>query len=226
MNLAEPQVLERLNSVLEDDHSLVLTEGDGTVFGPKGDVPVHNEFRLFATMNPAEYAGRSALSPAFRDRWRLWRFVDQPGEAEMHAMLRTLVFGEQPSFEYKNQMYRAPKTPPIYPEMQDIEGIDDLLARLATFHHNVASASGTNSGAAQIGRTRRERYVFTRRGMLTIMKLIHRVICKGETIGSKQVPLTILLEDLLTQVYVDRVQDPSDREAIYSVMRASGLTNE
>ena len=94
---------------------------------------------------------------------------------------------------------------------------------LATFHFHVASASGTNSGAAQIGRTRRERYVFTRRGLLTIMKLIHRVICKGETIGSQQIPLSVLLEDLLVQVYMDRVQDPSDRDAIYSVMRASGL---
>ena len=32
MNLAEPQVLERLNSVLEDGHELVLTEGEGTIF--------------------------------------------------------------------------------------------------------------------------------------------------------------------------------------------------
>ena len=222
MNLAEPQVLERLNSVLEDDHSLVLTEGDGTIFAKNGDVEPHKDFRLFATMNPAEYAGRSALSPAFRDRWRLWRFVDQPGEAELHAMLRTLVFGDQPVFEYRGVMYQAPKTTPTYPEMQEIEGIDELLQRLATFHYSVSSASGT-TGNAQIGRTRRERYVFTRRGLLTIMKLIHRVVCLGETIGSQNISLSILLEDLLTQAYVDRVQDPTDREVIYSALRASGL---
>lgn len=222
MNLAEPQVLERLNSVLEAGHSLVLTEGDGTIFDKHGDVVPHEEFRLFGTMNPAEYAGRSALSPAFRDRWQLWRFVDQPTEADLHAMLRTLVFGEQPKFEYKGALYQAPATNPIYPEMQNIDGIDELLKRLATFHCSVASASGT-TGNAQIGRTRRERYVFTRRGLLTIMKLIHRVVCKGETVGSAQVALSVLLEDLLTQAYVDRVQDPSDRAVIYSALRASGL---
>ena len=222
MNLAEPQVLERLNSVLEDGHSLVLTEGDGTIFARNGDVEPHTDFRLFGTMNPAEYAGRSALSPAFRDRWRLWRFVDQPGEAELHAMLRTLVFGEQPGFDYRGTMYRAPKTAPTYPEMQQIEGIDDMLLRLATFHFNVASASGTG-GQATIGRTRRERYVFTRRGLLTIMKLIYRVVCMGDTIGSENIALPVLLEDLLTQAYVDRVQDPADRAVIYSALRASGL---
>lgn len=225
MNLAEPQVLERLNSVLEDGHSLVLTEGDGTIFGTNGDVETHPDFRLFGTMNPAEYAGRSALSPAFRDRWRLWRFVDQPGEAEFHAMLRTLVFGEQPAFEYRGVMYRAPSTTPTYPEMQKIEGIDEMLVRLASFHYSVASVSGT-SGQAQIGRTRRERYVFTRRGLLTIMKLIYRVVCKGDTLGSKEIPLPVLLEDLLTQAYIDRVQDPADRAVLYSALRASGLIEE
>ena len=78
MNLAEPQVLERLNSVLEDGHELVLTEGEGTIFAKGGDVEPHDDFRLFGTMNPAEYAGRSTLSPAYRDRWQMWRFVDLP----------------------------------------------------------------------------------------------------------------------------------------------------
>src|SRR5262249_7264972 len=64
----EPQILERLNSVLETEPYLVLTEHDNSVLGPAGQA-VHPYFRIFATMNPAEYAGRSVLSPAYRDRW-------------------------------------------------------------------------------------------------------------------------------------------------------------
>src|SRR5262249_45468178 len=64
VNLAEPQILERLNSVLERDPMLVLTEHDHSAFGPGGQ-PIHPDFRLFATMNPAEYSGRSVLSPAY-----------------------------------------------------------------------------------------------------------------------------------------------------------------
>src|SRR5439155_7270540 len=86
VNLAEPQILERLNSVLERDPMLVLTEHDHSAFGPGGR-PVHADFRVFATMNPAEYSGRSVLSPAYRDRWRAHRFIPRPGEAEYRAML-------------------------------------------------------------------------------------------------------------------------------------------
>ncbi len=77
VNLAEPQILERLNSVLERDPMLVLTEHDHSAFGPGGR-PVHADFRVFATMNPAEYSGRSVLSPAYRDRWRAHRFIPRP----------------------------------------------------------------------------------------------------------------------------------------------------
>jgi MoxR-like ATPase len=69
VNLGEPQILERLNSVLESNPTLVLTENDNSVLGP-GGTAVHPDFRIFATMNPAEYSGRSVLSPAYRDRWR------------------------------------------------------------------------------------------------------------------------------------------------------------
>lgn len=54
MSLAEDAVLERLNSVLEPGRSLVLAEkggSDGTDgFGNK--IIAHEDFRIFATMNP------------------------------------------------------------------------------------------------------------------------------------------------------------------------------
>ena len=48
------QVIERLNPVLETPSTLLMSEGDHTRWGP-GGLPVHPEFRLFATLNPAEY---------------------------------------------------------------------------------------------------------------------------------------------------------------------------
>ncbi len=87
-------VLERLNSVLEQPRSFLLSEGDGRRYGP-GGLPIHPEFRIIATMNPAEYAGRSTLSPAFRNRF-VTRFTPEPGEQEYHAMLRCLALGQAP----------------------------------------------------------------------------------------------------------------------------------
>lgn len=78
INLADPAVLERLNSLLDPDRALVLTEHEGE------KVEAHANFRVFATMNPAtaEYAGRKDLSPAMRNRFtELWTpAVEDPDE--------------------------------------------------------------------------------------------------------------------------------------------------
>lgn len=65
INLAEPSVLERLNSLLDPDRMVVLTEKDGE------KVVADKNFRIFGTMNPAtgEYEGRNELSPAMRNRF-------------------------------------------------------------------------------------------------------------------------------------------------------------
>ncbi|HET6343602.1 MAG TPA: AAA family ATPase, partial [Myxococcota bacterium] len=63
INLARPAVLERLNSLFDDDGNLVLTEHRNEVVVP------NKNFRIFATMNPSSYAGREQLSEAMRSRW-------------------------------------------------------------------------------------------------------------------------------------------------------------
>ncbi len=78
INLAEPSILERLNSLLDDDRAIVLTEHDGE------KVEAHPDFRVFATMNPAtsQYAGRRDLSLAMKNRFTEQWFPEltDPGE--------------------------------------------------------------------------------------------------------------------------------------------------
>ncbi len=78
INLAEPSILERLNSLLDDDRAIVLTEHDGE------KVEAHPNFRVFATMNPAtsQYAGRRDLSLAMKNRFTEQWFPEltDPGE--------------------------------------------------------------------------------------------------------------------------------------------------
>ena len=72
ISLAEDSVLERLNSVLEPEHSLLLAEKPLT--GADLEV-VHAlpTFRLFATMNPGGDFGKRELSPALRNRFtEIW----------------------------------------------------------------------------------------------------------------------------------------------------------
>lgn len=219
MNLAEPQVLERLNSVIEQPSSLVLTEGDGTMFGPTGTVPINPKFHLFATMNPADYAGRSVLSPAFRDRWLLWHHAEVPGEIEFGAMLRFLVLGEQPEVVIQGIHYRSPSSRPVYPALAAVPGIHEILPQLALFHTSLSQATGMNGFAPALGRLRRERYVFTRRTLLTCLQLLNRARSEDPT-----APFEAQLREAIGVAYLGRIRDGADRNAAIGLLRASGLS--
>ncbi|KAJ3606919.1 hypothetical protein NHX12_026435, partial [Muraenolepis orangiensis] len=69
ISLADDSVLERLNSVLETERSLVLAEKGS---GDTSDVELitaDKTFRLVATMNPGGDFGKKELSPALRNRF-------------------------------------------------------------------------------------------------------------------------------------------------------------
>ncbi|GMH65392.1 hypothetical protein TrST_g10125 [Triparma strigata] len=74
MSLAEDAVLERLNSVLEPSRTLTLAEKGGAA-GEEGidEIVGHEDFRIFATMNPGGDFGKRELSPALRSRFtEIW----------------------------------------------------------------------------------------------------------------------------------------------------------
>ena len=80
MSLAEDAVLERLNSVLEPSRTLTLAEkgGDDEPVSATGtntgsEIKAHDDFRIFATMNPGGDFGKRELSPALRSRFtEIW----------------------------------------------------------------------------------------------------------------------------------------------------------
>jgi MoxR-like ATPase len=83
INLAEPSILERLNSLLDDDRAIVLTEHEGE------KVKAHPNFRVFATMNPAtqQYGGRRELSLAMRNRFTEQWFPELTDPAELQTIV-------------------------------------------------------------------------------------------------------------------------------------------
>ena len=66
INLAADAVIERLNSVLEPERTLTLSERGGS---ENFEIVAHPEFRIFATMNPGLDFGKRELSPALRSRF-------------------------------------------------------------------------------------------------------------------------------------------------------------
>jgi MoxR-like ATPase len=220
LNLAEPQILERLNSVLERHPSIVITENDNEVLGP-GGTPIHPDFRIFATMNPAEYAGRSPLSPAYRDRWRGYAYVGPPGEPEYHAMLRALVHGAQPDVNIRGWVYRGQHTgdAPLA-ALAELPHIDQFLRALARFHAALEGAVGRGSGtrAGRLGGRRKDRYVFTRRGLLSVMDYLSSVL--GQT---KRGAGNLSMRAALVRYYIGRVSSPSDQQVVVQLLDAAGI---
>ena len=71
ISLASDSVLERLNSVLENDRKLLIPEKclDGKI----EEIEAKPGFIIFATMNPSGDFGKRELSPALRNRFtEIW----------------------------------------------------------------------------------------------------------------------------------------------------------
>jgi MoxR-like ATPase len=217
LNLAEPQVLERLNPVLEMPPSLLLSEGDHTAWGP-GGLPVHSEFRILATMNPAEYAGRSVMSPAFRDRWVNWYHAGTPGEAEFLAQLRFLAHGEHPEVIHGDWIYQGAPSAPVLPELGEMPGNEELLAAMSRFHASMAVAGAEGGRGPALGRSRRERYVFTRRSLEASMRIWASLRRESPSACPKA-----QLSEVLATFYWHRLGSAADRKAAQGLAQASGL---
>jgi hypothetical protein len=220
LNLAEPQVLERINPVLETPPTLLLSEGDLTGWG-SGGLPVHPRFRLFATLNPAEYSGRSILSPAFRDRWLQWYFTEVPREVDYLAQLRFLIEGVHPQFQVGQVRYQALPGKPLLPELADVPRIEEYRSMLACFHVAMASAGGEGGPAPSMGRGRRERYVFTRRSLEACARLWASLRRRApEACPRSQ------LASVLTTVYLNKLSPGADRKAAIGLAEIAGLPVE
>lgn len=216
INLAEPAVIERLNPVLERTPSLVLTEGDGTRFGP-GGVPVAAGFHVFATMNPSDgtYGGRSALSPALRDRFGGQMMCDHATERDLLDQLRCMVHGDQPSVTCGGATWVSRSGGDASHAALAQPGIDEILATLARFHANVDAATRAEDDAQRIGAARREGMVVSRR---TLLSLLDFAVLRRADVGLRRA-----FEEGIERYYVRRGPSPADAEAIRTLAAAAGM---
>ena len=86
INVALPEILMVLHSLLDDEKAVVLTDKDGE------RVEAHEEFRFFATMNPVhEYAGTKELNKAFFSRFPMVIHIEYPSSKTEIKILKKKV---------------------------------------------------------------------------------------------------------------------------------------
>ncbi|MBN1945184.1 MAG: AAA family ATPase [Bradymonadales bacterium] len=220
VNLAEPQILERLNSLLEDKPSLVVTEHENEMYGARG-FPIHPRFRIFATMNPLGYAGRSPLSPSWLNRWRGYRLVTPPDEADCLALLRRLAQGVQDGVAVDGVRYAAQADQSRATPLAAMPGIEPILERVARFHVSAVKGFESNgTGSDPIGATGCYPYLFTRRNLLSLINYL-----EAEVPSQRCVDLLAKVHDGLVRYYLDLVTgSEGDRKAMLRLIDATGLT--
>ncbi len=117
ISLADDSVLERLNSVLESERTLLLAEkGVEDSFHKASD-----GFQFFATMNPGGDYGKRELSPALRNRFtEIWvpslsdhRDILQIVEAKLSSSFRPLGNAMVEFAEWFGRTYRSSNTQSI-----------------------------------------------------------------------------------------------------------------
>jgi hypothetical protein len=219
LNLADPAVLERLNSVLERYPSLVLTEHDNSVIHAP-----HEDFRIFATLNPVDdYVGRQAMSPAYRDRWQGYRHVPRAGEAEYAALARLAIHGEQPAINLGSDYYDGSTEPACLGRLAKIKGIDNFLAAFARFQVSVeAAADASDGGTSRLAAERREPYVFTRRGFFNTLELIERDLDAAPR--KRQVAQSAWCA--IDRYFLNKIAGTADKTAVIELAHAVGLNEQ
>ncbi|MDO8571152.1 MAG: AAA family ATPase [bacterium] len=222
INLAEAQILERINSVLEKNPSLTLSENGGVKIGPGGNEEVSEEFRIFGTMNPAEYSGRQPMSPAYKDRWTSYKYVETPKEEDYRHLLTLMVYGEQPEVEIRGQKYRARDEESYLETLKEIPNFRGFLAKLAKFQSTVEDLARRR----EIGKNKKEKYIFTRRGLSEFMEsLENRTVLNratGEKITVRDNPKEIISR-ALQYYFLDKITDPDDLKKVRDQLDAIGI---
>lgn len=73
ISLAEDAVLERLNSVLEPERKLLISERGSDENASAYEVVAHKDFVLIATMNPGGDYGKKEVQYTVKFYWKAWR---------------------------------------------------------------------------------------------------------------------------------------------------------
>ncbi|MCA9795266.1 MAG: AAA family ATPase, partial [Candidatus Eremiobacteraeota bacterium] len=226
INLAEPAVLERLNSLLDNDRAVVLTEHLGE------RIKADSRFRIFATMNPAtnDYGGRKELSPAMRNRFTEQWFPDITERSEIlhiaNAWVEEFKGGAQ---EYlkgfdANTASREDKLKALSAQAFLKEDTSRLAEAVTDFQITIrAKAKRQNGQTPELPTAKKDGYHYTLRGMRAWLKYIKNNV--GRPMQNPDDPkdrslrkdLKTVFNEGVEGYYVDGLSRAEDQQTVKSL---------
>lgn len=215
LTLGPPQVVERMNPMLERHPTLILSENGGAVIKPA------EGFWVVGTGNPAGYAGRSQFSDALLRRFRDYILVPEPTAETYTDMLVRMVYGRQPDIRMDGILYKSPATSDTeLTSLAEYGETNSFLPNLARFHADVVKLA--NPSNMQIGRDRFTtggKYVFVRDTLTSVIEyMANEQVLDIE--ASRRTGTRVYVTDFwskaraaITKFYLNPV-NPSDRDKI------------
>ncbi|MFH1878823.1 MAG: AAA family ATPase, partial [Candidatus Omnitrophota bacterium] len=161
----------------------------------RGIFRINKNFRILATMNPIDYAGRNILSPALMNRFKV-KWVDEPSGLELQAVF--------------NEKFRDADGSPMLPW-----GVMDRMEWLHSRIKNVAEAR-------RIGFDERDPYYYSIRDIIKTGKRTRARVDEKEKETGAKVPSSERIDILVSQftrVYTERIRDDDDRRFVEGVIR-------
>lgn len=208
VNTCEPQILTRLNSILEENGELVLYE-DGSKI-PKSKYPDRTHM-LFATVNPpgGKYRGRVPLSAEWISRWNYQNIGELPLEtAVIRAKLRN---GYEIKLDEKKleQNFLNPDSLDKEIELADVFGEEwtaDFCEKYITAFYKIQEL--VDKG--EIARDQEQKFDYDQRSWIRFEKYIR---CFHETGNMKNV-----IEGAIDYVMLGKIKSEKDRKKIKQIV--------
>lgn len=208
VNTCEPQILTRLNSLLEEKGELVLHEDGSRI--PKSKYPDKTHM-LFATVNPpgGKYRGRVPLSAEWISRWNYQNAGELPLEtAVMRAKLRNGCDVELNEEKIGRELVDQESLNEEI-ELADVFGEEwtlDFCEKYITAFYKIQKL--IDSG--EIARDQEQKFDYDQRSWIRFEKYIR---CFHETGNMKKV-----IEGAINYVMLGRIKNENDRNKIKQIV--------
>lgn len=203
VNTCESQILVRLNALLERGGQLVLHEDGSRI------VPRHENFRLFATVNPpgGRYRGRVPLSGEWISRWNYQNIGSLPEEVRA-LRLMTAEGVVPPEIKPEELLFVAPEKIPKEETLTDYYGpewVKDLFKKYAAFA--VKATEMVEKG--EIAKDQAQIFDYDQRDDVRFREYLRRF---RETGNIKKT-----IQEALEYCFYNKLKSPADRKDLKNV---------